>query len=762
MMKMKRNCVNAALSVLSVLFFALMAAVPVRAQDASTKPTVMHAAHRAVLPAVPVRPQDVSSKPIVIHAANHDISPPLSQMAANAPAPPSGGQRVRPEHETPPIPGAGAAPGPDLALQQQTLPLVGTVNGLNFDGISADGVAPPDTNGSVGDNVTNQYVQIVNEEYEVFNKTSGAVILGPTQIDVIWKGFNGACAASNGGDPNVVFDKAAARWVVAQLSNNFTSYCIAVSTTDDATGSYARYEFDFSPNIPDYPKLGVWPDGYYQTTNTFQNGNNFIGAMPCAYDRASMLTGGPANAICFQQNSTVASLLPSDLDGSTAPPTGEPNFFVELLTTSSLGLFKFHADFANPANSTFTGPTTINVTTFSEACGGFGSCIPQSGTGQTLDSLGDRLMFRLAYRNFGDHEALVVNHSVAVGNSTGVRWYEIRDPNGTPTIFQQGTFAPDSTFRWMGSIAMDQAGDMAVGFSASSSSIHPAIRYTGRTPSDPPGSMESEASIIEGGGSQTGGLARWGDYSGMSIDPGDDCTFFYTTEYIPTNGSFNWNTRVASFRFPNCGVTTPDFFLSSSPASQSVVQGNSASYTETVNPLNGYANTVTLSVSGCPTGSTCTISPNSVGPPYNPSTLTVATSSSTPGGSYVITVTGTDGTLTHTTSVSLVVIIPDFSISSGTNVQTISAGASATYPLTLTPLNTFNGSVSLTVTGLPTNSTGTFNPNPVTVTSPNTSSSAFTVSTRKRTPPGTYTLTITGTSGAVSHSINVTLGVTRH
>ena len=269
-----------------------------------------------------------------------------------------------------------------------------------------------------------------------------------------------------------------------------------------------------------------------------------------------MLNGGPANTICIPQNSSVASLLPSDLDGSTAPPSGEPNLYLELFDSSHLGLFKFHVDFSTPSNSTFTGPTTITVASYGQACGG-GTCIPQSGTTQQLDSLGDRLMFRNAYRNLSGTEYLVVNHSVTAGGSVGMRWYQIQNPNGTPSVAEQGTFAPDSSYRWMGSIAMDQAGDIAVGYSASSSSIHPAIRYAGRVPSDPSGALESENSIIEGTGSQTSGLNRWGDYSGISIDPTDDCTFFCTNEYIPANGSFNWNTQIASFKFNGCGGPPP-------------------------------------------------------------------------------------------------------------------------------------------------------------------------------------------------------------
>lgn len=713
----------------------------------------------ALATALPGLAQEVGSKPVVIPASHHDISPPLSQMVAFAPPLPSGQHVIPPPLPTHP-PGVAKQLGQDPVLQQQSLPLVSTSNGLNFDGVGANGYIPPDTNGSVGGS---QFVQIVNVEYAVYNKATGTLVLGPTPVDTIWTGFSGDCADGNGGDVNALYDKAAGRWVVGQINANDDGYCMAVSTSSDATGSYARYEFDFGSNLPDYPKLGVWPDAYYWTSNTFQNGSTFVGAMPCAFDRANMLTGGAANAICMQQNSTVASLLPSDLDGNTAPPAGEPNLYLELLSSTSLGLFKFHVDFNNPANSTFTGPTSITVAAYSEACGG-GTCIPQPGTTEQLDSLGDRLMFRNAYRNLNGTEYLVVNHSVTAGSGVGVRWYQIQSPNGTPTVAQQGTFAPDSSYRWMGSIAMDMAGDIAVGYSASSSSVNPAVRYTGRVPSDPSGMLESEDSIIEGAGSQTGSN-RWGDYSSMAIDPADDCTFWYTNEYLPSNGTFNWSTRIGSFKFTSCGSTTPDFSLSASPSSQTVVQGNSTSYTATVTSFNGFNSAVSLGVSGCPSNATCTLTPSSVTPPPNgtaTSTLNVQTASTTPGGTYTLTITGTSGDLAHNTSVTLVVIVPDFSISASTTTQTIKAGASAKFPLTLTPLNTFSGSVALTVSGCPSSSTCAFSPNPVTVTSPNSSTSAFTVSTTKRIPPGTYAITITGTSGSLHHSITVTLTATKH
>ena len=207
---------------------------------------------------------------------------------------------------TRPLPGSGAPAREDLALQRLPLPLVNTIPGLNFDGVGANGLIPPDTNGSVG---ATQFVQIVNVKFAVYDKTSGATLLGPALINTIWSGFGGDCESGNGGDPVVVYDKAAQRWVVSQLSGNYNSWCMAVSTSPDATGSYYRYAFSSGGNLDDYPKLGVWPDAYYRSTNTFPG----AAANACAFDRANMLTGGAANEICFQQGSNVFSLLPLSL-----------------------------------------------------------------------------------------------------------------------------------------------------------------------------------------------------------------------------------------------------------------------------------------------------------------------------------------------------------------------------------------------------------------------------------------------------------------
>jgi hypothetical protein len=244
------------------------------------------------------------------------------------------------------------------------------------------------------------------------------------------------------------------------------------------------------------------------------------------------------------------------MDGTIPPATGEPAFFMNF-ARNVIQLWKFHADFTSPANSTFTGPTVLPVASFSQRC--LHSCVPQPGTTQLLDALGDRPMYRLAYRQFSDGtESLVFNHSI----STGVRWYEVRSPNGTPTLFQQGTFGPDKNIRWMGSVAMDQAGDMALGYNVSSKSVFPSVYFTGRVAADALGSMEGEQLIVNGIGSQTGGQNRWGDYSAMTVDPVDDCTFWYTQEYIQSNGSFNWNTRIANLSFPNCGSSGATAVLS--------------------------------------------------------------------------------------------------------------------------------------------------------------------------------------------------------
>jgi hypothetical protein len=253
----------------------------------------------------------------------------------------------------------------------------------------------------------------------------------------------------------------------------------------------------------------------------------------------------------------------------------------------------------------------------------------------------------------------VVNHSVVAGSGGGVRWYEIQNPGGTPVVAQQSTFAPDSSYRWMGSIAMDQAGDIGLGYSVSSSSVSPSVRFTGRVPTDPASTMEAEVNVVTGSGSESTGLTRWGDYSAMQVDPVDDCTFWYTQEYMKTTGTFNWNTRIASFKFPSCGGTsTPDYTVSASPSSLTITQGGNGTSTITVTSLNGFNSATTLSATGLPSGVTAAFSTNPVTPPANgtaTSTLTLTASATATAGPATVTVTGTSGALTHSATIALTV-----------------------------------------------------------------------------------------------------------
>ncbi len=320
--------------------------------------------------------------------------------------------------------------------------------------------------------------------------------------------------------------------------------CIAVSATSDPLGAYNRYQYSFD-KLNDYPKLAVWPDGYYMTMNQYTSLSlQFAGQGVVAFDRAKMLTGQPASAIYYDLASVdmnLAAMLPADLDGP-APPAGSPAYFAQIdddawgvTPSDQIQIWQFHSDWTTPSQSFFTRVAALPTAPFdSDMCGNSRNCLPQPGTTATIDAMSDRLMYRLQYRNFGDHESLVVNHTVDADGAdhAGVRWYEIRNPGSSPSIYQQGTYAPDADHRWMGSVALDSAGNMALGFSVTGASTFPSIRYTGRLAADPPNVMTlGETDLMVGTGSQTNSSGRWGDYSLMVVDPVDDCTFWYTQEY---------------------------------------------------------------------------------------------------------------------------------------------------------------------------------------------------------------------------------------
>jgi hypothetical protein len=268
----------------------------------------------------------------------------------------------------------------------------------------------------------------------------------------------------------------------------------------------------------------------------------------------------------FNVDPNLGGMLPSDLDGQ-APPAGTPDYFMEAdgdgfgFPQDQLQIWAFHVDWSTPSASTFTQAAVLPTAAFdSDMCAGSRNCIPQQGTTRRLDAISDRLMYRLQYRNFGSHQTMVANHTVDVNGAdrAGIRWYELRNTGSAWSIYQQGTFSPDATHRWMGSAAMDGAGNIGLGYSASSSAMYPAIRYTGRMAGDPLGTLpQGEGTIINGTGAQTHSASRWGDYSMLAVDPVDDCTFWYINEYVQTTGSSPRRTRIGSFQLPGCGSGGP-------------------------------------------------------------------------------------------------------------------------------------------------------------------------------------------------------------
>lgn len=536
----------------------------------------------------------------VIHMLHHDTSLPLRDIP---PAPHRAGVRreipnrdVVAEPSNPNEPLTGKL---DTAIQMSAGTMATPATNMTFMGIGKGftgpngtftvNSAPPDTVGDVG---PNHYVQAVNSDFAVFNK-NGAAIYGPVLLNTLWAGFGGRCQTDNSGDPTVNYDQIADRWVIAQFAVDAApnTECIAVSTSGDPTGAWYRYSYEFT-DFNDYPKVAVWPDAYYITYNMWAGSTGY--GKVCAHDRAKMLAGQANTMQCFGASTDMLNkqgLLSSEMDGSTQPPAGSANYVIRMNdSVDTLELWKFKVDWANSANSTFTGPVSIPVAAFGASCAAYtrGQCIPQPGTTVKLESLGKEVMNRFAYRNFGAYEALVASH--AVGQPAGIRWYELRNPNAaTPTVYQSGTYSPNTDYRWMPSIAMDQAGNIGLGYSISnSSSLKPSINYTGRLVSDPLGTMGTEAVMFAGSGSQIKqagqSLKRWGDYSAMVVDPSDDCTFWYTTEYLPADGIFNWSTRIGSFKFSNCGGPPPP-------------PDTTAPTTSLTAPANGATVTATISVS---------------------------------------------------------------------------------------------------------------------------------------------------------------------
>lgn len=523
--------------------------------------------------------------PIFHRASNFAVSAPVREIA-KLPAAPQWGFHQMESLSRIPKPIRQLGPVVDPVEQSVASPTSNFSLGVSFMGLG-NGFpnyvvhsAPPDTNMAVGDT---QIVQWVNSQFVVLDK-AGNVQAGPIDGNQLWSALGGDCFANNDGDPIAQYDKAHHRWLLAQNVFHLRSglqppysACVAVSTSPDATGSYFLYQFSLGDHFPDYPKWGVWSNGYYQSQNDFgAGGGTYIAPKICAYNDAKLRVGdASAEQICFELSAGDGGVQPADIDSAIGPPSGQDEFFFTVWDSSHLSAYSMHPDYAHPQNSTVTGNNgsqLITVPAFTAACNGNfgGACVPQLG-GENLDVLGFDIMYRIAYWDDTPQVSVLatpplplpqqhwyLNHDAqASGGNEAPRWYELTAlqhalPVTSVSLFQSGTFAPDSNYRWMASIARDKKYNILLGFSKSSASTHPSIAVTGRILTDPMGTMEAESTILTGTGSQISTQNRWGDYSAMRVDPTDGCTFWYTTEYYMVTASFSWSTQIASARFSNC------------------------------------------------------------------------------------------------------------------------------------------------------------------------------------------------------------------
>lgn len=438
----------------------------------------------------------------------------------------------------------------------------------NFTGISyASGGSgwPPDPVGDVG---PSHYLQAVNTSLGIYAKDTGQELYLQTFNTFFTGPLDTPCDTHNRGDPVVVYDPIVGRWLVADFAwglghdNTGPFYqCLAVSQgPDPLLDGWYFYALRADTEamlgyLNDYPKVGVWSDGWYMTANMFKLTTPTAFAVRVwALDRQALIQGAPGTAISFDlcQGASCDSLLPANLRGDL-PPSGSPAYFLSALPPDTLRLWCLFVDWDTPSNSTLREPVSIQVAPFVIAPSVLQWDDPAVAVSVTqLDSLSFRLMMQLQYRNVEGQESLWATHTVAHDQGAAVRWYEIRDPSGAPQLFQQGTYAPDRHSRWMPSLAVDQDGNMAIGYSVSSDQMYPAIRYAGRLNGEVPGVLtQAETSLLEGAAAQLY-YTRWGDYTSMTIDPLDDCTFWYTNEYYAAMG-INWQTRIGAFKYPTCG-----------------------------------------------------------------------------------------------------------------------------------------------------------------------------------------------------------------
>ena len=539
------------------------------------------------------------AEPKFATAVAFDVSPPVGMLQPSGGGSEAFAGNTRNTRE--PVADTGYAG--DSAIQSSGFSTT-TASGpiANFEGLSNQDnfnvfgfrVNPPDPVGDVG---PNHYVEMINLVFGVYDK-AGNKLVGPIDTGTLWAGFPIEDCTDPSGDPIVLYDQTTDRWLLSQFTTRGLDdpalpfyNCIAISTSGDPTGSYYRYAFitqedeDGGYYFPDYPKYGVWTNSYLMTTRDFGSVDGY-GISVYALEKNKMVNGeAKARAVQFfldYEDPDVAledigdGLLPADIDGNRRPRAHAPAPIVGTqddgggygATTDALNVYDLAVQWSVNPTASLTEPLELATAAFDSIfpCAPTArDCLPQPGItnpNQYLDILSyrQRPMHRLAYRNFGTYEALVTNQAVeALPGVAGVRWYELRRTNGVYSIHQQGTYAPnDGVHRWMGSIAMDRNGNMALGYSVvNATTVYPGIRYTGRLAGDAAGQMTvAEQTVINGSGVQTTLNSRWGDYTSMNVDPVDDCTFWYVNEYYTAAGQASspagWQTRIASFKLPGC------------------------------------------------------------------------------------------------------------------------------------------------------------------------------------------------------------------
>jgi hypothetical protein len=556
--------------------------------------------------------QFIPDKAVVIHPAVESppehrgaMKGPGAGLGVTPPAPPTGrggsgvsragGRAGGPPPIPPPVPAPeiGAAPAAIEQTTQGTRPAIEPI--ASFDGLgegftghefpdagsAADASQGRGGGGRGGIDISlavgpDHIFEILNSNLAVFTKKgkkyngTGKLLYGAVPNNTVFAGFGARCGASNNSDSVVRYDQLADRWLIVvpvftrPPDNPQGPYamCYAVSATPDPLGSYYRYEFQ-RPLFPDYPRPAIWPDGYYNPTSTSDNllPDVITQKHDCIADRTKMLKGLPASEQCVVIDGGVF-MLNTDVDGKRLPPAGAPNIMMSTGGTQLMKIFeddgiyfyKVHVDWSDPAKTTVSTPQKIAVAPYHYLCDGqLSNCVSQPGTERRLDSQGDKLMQRLVYRNFGDHESILAEHSVATAvHGGGVRWYEFRlNQQRDPVLYQQSTYAPGGFYRWLASMAMDRKGDIGIGYSFGGDPNYTGQRFAARTANDSKGQLTFHESVLaEGHASQTGSL-RWEDYTTVTIDPSDDCTFWFVGNYLK-NGAASSTTRIGSFMVPGC------------------------------------------------------------------------------------------------------------------------------------------------------------------------------------------------------------------